>query len=152
MKGALLLIVLLFVGAAYADRTGSPDIWGPYLCTACTLGTPMPDAGTQAYISTMEQYNYPGLPFIADGYKDPGDKYIICNGSYCATYTRTDSGGFLGGDVTPQQDAGGGGDGGGTAYTPGDGGGGLGGYTPIYTCTSAGGGPEMCTVIYVPAV
>lgn len=140
-KGSLLLLAGLVLSCyAYADQSSSIDTWGPYYCTSCRLATPMPDNPTLAYILTMERNNYPGIGQFF--YKSTGDKYVICNDSYCADYVRTDSGDFEGGNVRRQENAGGSA-GGGNENTPGSGGG-YGGGGCVGSCGAgpgnAGGG------------
>lgn len=120
--------VLAWSYHVYAGKDSSQDIWGPYFCTRCTLSTPMPDVATTAFIQRMEIANYPGVGLLI--YRATGDKYVICNGQFCASYTRTDDKNlFLGGEVTRQETAvqrsrssarsGGGSGDGGTAAGPG---------------------------------
>ena len=107
----------------------------------------MPDAGTLAYLYTMDNYNY-----VYDShplgvfFKKPGDVYIICDGTRCVTYTRTNSDDFLGGAITAQQSGSGGGGGGGTFGTV------IVGVRPVYrttqTCTPSGCTTQQILVGY----
>ena len=159
--GLLLLVACIFSGGLFAgiaryDITNhligyDPALYGPYVCiSSCNIGTPAPDPSTFAYITSIDNAYARDNPEYA---KTVGDKFIICNMSYCATYTRTSSiTQFLGSNVVPQQNAGGGGGGGGT----GTGGTtyGIVSYTPVYrtvtTCTPSGCANEQILIGYEP--
>jgi hypothetical protein len=148
---ALLLIAGFVAGNTFAGSESSPDVWGPYVCTNCWLGTPVMDPNTRAFIDARESENYPGVgQFI---YKDTGDKYIVCNYSNCVTYVRTDSGHFLGGEATPREAHTGGGEfggiGGGGGGAPGSGCITIGGGTGR-ACTSVGEGEKFCETVKLP--
>lgn len=69
---------IAIVGSALAVPS---QRYGPYVCTACQIATPLPDAATRAYIDSIR--TLVEIPFIER-------TWIICNASYCADYTPTD--------------------------------------------------------------
>lgn len=128
----LLGAALFFTGFVLAgSSTGSPEIYGPYICTACSLGTPVPDAATNAYINSMDYSvnNNPLNIFVDNSFAVAGDQFIICNATACVTYTRTHSNHFDGASPRPRTSSGGGG--------------GSGGGTPV-----GGSGPGAPGCVY----
>lgn len=92
--------LLAIGGYAYAQEAVN-EIWGPFNCDTCLLGTPMPDPITQVFIDTWRaDMSRPG--FFRYTYDlQPGHTITICNGGACVTYTGTDSGNVMGGTATP---------------------------------------------------
>lgn len=83
---------LTLTGAALA-AWGGDRTYGPWSCASCTVASPMPDAGSKAYIlsrlrSMRQKYTFASFA--------PGDKIVICNATTCTTYVVTDTGDFLG--------------------------------------------------------
>lgn len=138
LGAALFLTGFVLAGSS----TGSPEIYGPYVCSACSLGTPVPDAATNAYINSMD-YSVNDNPlniFVNNSFAVAGDRFIICNATACVTYTRTNSNHFDGASPRPRTSSGGGG-GGGTPV----GGSGPGAPGCVYGCgtgTVTVGSPE----------
>ncbi|WP_226978662.1 hypothetical protein, partial [Xanthomonas sp. LMG 12460] len=60
----------------------------------------MPDAITKTFLANFES-NYEHAIFS-------GYSIIVCNTSYCAVYTKTDSDSYVGSNRTQQQSGGGG--------------------------------------------
>ncbi|TXD43094.1 hypothetical protein TR80_009575 [Xanthomonas campestris] len=125
---------LLFAVGSYAyAQEAVNEIWGPFNCDACLLGTPMPDSITQVFIDTWRsEMRRPGyFRYVYD--LQPGHTITICNGGACVTYTGTDSGNVMGGTATPittyppEPPSGGVGGGSGGSGGGGSGGGGSGG-------------------------
>lgn len=81
--------------------TGMPGTYGPYNCGApCKVGMPSPDPGTAEYLSTMSA----SVSDQVSEYRPVvGDVFIICNASFCGTYTRTNSNNFHGLRADPQR-------------------------------------------------
>ena len=113
-KASLLAVasILGISGLVYSGDYiyGTPGVYGSYQCDTCALQTPGPDAGTNAYLQTMNNL----LPTYVSTYRPmAGDQFIMCNINVCVTYTRTNSNDYLGGAAVPQESHGGGGAGGG---------------------------------------
>lgn len=110
--GLVAVLALTLTGAALA-AWGGDRTYGPWSCSSCTVVSPMPDAGTRAYIvsravSRQEEYSFAGYA--------PGDKIVVCNATTCTTYVVTDTGDYLGikqEPITPSSGTGGGGGSGG---------------------------------------
>lgn len=128
-SAVLAILAMSGVVAGGSRIFNAPRNYGPYTCvSSCQLLSPGPDAGTLAYIRSMDQSNSGSL---ADYAKVPGDTFTVCNGSYCVAYRRTDSIEFFSGAAAAAQrtpGAGGGtGNGNGPGTGPGTGGPGGGG-------------------------
>lgn len=105
-------------------------VFGPYVCSACRIDVPVPDNATAAYINKMD--NGGGIFNPGNLNLHIGDKVMMCNGSYCATYVYSDSRNFYAEKRTERTKSGGGGGGGtgsgnGPGTGPGTGGSGGGG-------------------------
>lgn len=141
-----ILALLCFMGGALVAGNRlfySTGHYGPYDCgSACTGGYPSPDAGTRAYIQSMNAALERGGEYI----ELVGDKFTICNGTYCITYTRTSDGRFLGENVQPQVNYGGGGGGGG-----GEGGGGGGPVGDPFVGRGGGSGGSGTVIVRPPS-
>ena len=68
-------------------------------CQACALSTPIPDPNTA---QALDNYGVPSPFNSATHTYQPGDTIGICNGSACATYTRTDDGQYNKGTAVPE--------------------------------------------------
>lgn len=101
----VLLLASFLTSSALADHGSRIDHWGPYHCLSCKLRTPIPDAGTTAFIRAMEKFNYPGIGFL---WKAAGDIFTICNSRHCVDYKRNDDGNFKGGPLEPIRSSSGG--------------------------------------------
>ncbi|UKE70762.1 hypothetical protein K8O61_07005 [Xanthomonas cerealis pv. cerealis] len=115
-------IALGLVGIyAYADES---RMYGPYVCTACTVSTPVADSNTQDYIknkvSEMENKFFPS-------HVNVGDKIVVCNANACVTYMNTNNNDWLGNKAVPRTTSSNGGGGGGEGGGGGGGGGGSSG-------------------------
>lgn len=133
----LVLGALLFTGVIFAGNaiTGTRGFYGPFKCASCTLGAPMPDEGTIAFIRTMDNaYAAQGYPY----YRRNGDQFTICTNSICVDYTRSDDNRWRGGQPYPQKNnntgSGGGGGSGGAGETV-VGGAGPGAAGCVYGCS-----------------
>lgn len=112
------IVALAVLGSSIyviAGTNGQPGTYGPYECaSSCSLGTPVADAGTAAYIAQVDNEQNGGTFFNPmRNTRVAGDKFVVCAPAACVTYTRTDSGHFLGGGAVPRTNGGGGG-----SYTP----------------------------------
>lgn len=94
LKTRLALLSIVSIGGALvvyglcAAEAGGRT-FGPYSCPTCTLGMPMPDAGTSAFISKMNEEQAFGVVSGANLDMQPSDSIIICNGTACGTYVRS---------------------------------------------------------------
>ncbi len=114
---ALACVFVSGIGAGIAGNYvfGTPELYGPFVCQDCTLRTPAPDAGSRAYIDYTDNWLNDGPNYT----RLTGDKFVVCNATHCATYTRTASGDYMGSPAVPQDmgtgSGGDGNDGGGAA-------------------------------------
>jgi len=136
-----LVVVSLFGWTLYAKAAEGGSIYGPLPCSACRLETPMPGPGTKTFLEAWAldmRHRFPFTQIIVE----PKDQIVVCNGSYCVTYTMTDSNSYLGGQATPQTSSPGG-DGGnaGGGGSGGAGGGIVGGGGCYGNCGNVGIGP-----------
>lgn len=124
-------VPLILAGLVYGgDIHGGAQTYGPYVCSSCSLGRPVMDAATSARISSIDADIHDGV-FDNWSHKEAsGDGFIVCNATACVTYSRTDSGGFVGGEATPRVSGGGGGGSGGGSGGFNGGGGSGGGSDP----------------------
>lgn len=100
----------------------------------------MPGPGTKTFLEAWALDMRHRNPF-SQIVVSPKDQIVVCNGSYCVTYTMTDSNSYFGGQATPQTSNPGGGAG------TGAGGGGAGGANPGAGCHgNCGGGGGKVTV------
>ena len=124
-KLSIALLALLGAGSLwnYATATGT-DRFGPVTCSSCHLGRPDPDATTKVFLKSFEQ-GITGKNPITNGPRlIAGDVIVVCNGTGCVDYQKTETDNYEGvkyrqQNTTPP----GGGAGGGTGGTGGSGGG-----------------------------
>lgn len=130
------IVSLALTGSAIlviAGSMGNPETYGPLTCgtSACLLQTPVLDVGTAAYIAHHDNiFNGPTWYSPTQDTRVAGDKFVVCTSIACVSYTRTHSGGFLGGTAIPISQHGG-------APNPSNPGGGTGGH-------DIGGGCIVC--------
>jgi hypothetical protein len=93
-------------GLTVAAEWIPPRNWGPFNCTTCKVAPYMPDVSTLAFLRDF--HTKMGLKgnrlFI-------NDTITVCAGSFCTTYTLTDSGDFMGSGAKNNTPPGGGGGG-----------------------------------------
>lgn len=128
MRHAYLLPLLCASAIAGLGIAGSHifhtrGYYGPYVCPACSLRTPAPEAATAAYLKRIDGSSHLGGDFSPMR----GDIFVICNASFCVDYTRTDSFIFEGSNPRRQENHREGGGGGGGSGSGGGGGGSIGG-------------------------
>lgn len=99
LLGVALISFATFICAG--GWVGGEERYGPFVCNnSCSVGTPVADAKTLAFLREMDaQQN------IVIDTRVVGDQYVICNGAACVVYTRTHSGGFEGGKAIPQTES-----------------------------------------------
>ncbi|MDH0171371.1 hypothetical protein N7367_07930 [Stenotrophomonas sp. GD04145] len=106
-------------GLAVAADWVPPRNWGPFKCDKCKVAPYMPDTSTLAFLKDFK------LTMSLKGERlFTNDTVTVCAGSFCTTYTLTDSGDFLGGGAKDNTPPGGGGTGDGGNSGGGHGGGG----------------------------
>lgn len=107
----------------YVKAATSGELYGPFSCEACHVGSPNPDPITSVFLTQWEaaarRNTFAPINMV------PGDKIMICNAGGCVTYTKTDSGNYFGGKPEQQtstpSNGGAGGIGSGSGYGRGQG-------------------------------
>jgi len=133
----LLIGLVLTCGAIWCvDATGGGKRYGPLTCSACRLANPQADDATVAFLAVWERLVAATPAFWTQMIVYPGDAVVVCNGKACVSYTKTDSGQYMGATPVPQSPGpgfvnrgvggGSGGGGGGSTSRPPGGGGSIG--------------------------
>lgn len=86
----------------YVDATGGPKRYGPLTCAGCRLAHPQADDATKAFLKSWEDLVARTPAFWTQMIVEPGDIVVVCNSKACVSYTKTDSGQYMGGDPVPQ--------------------------------------------------
>lgn len=163
-KMAVAVAVVLAAGVVAAGASlASPNRYGPVPSDGCRLAYPMPDAIAKVFIQAyVKKLAAPGWLGSPNHNVFTGDTIVICNGSLCVDYVKSDTGDWEGTSprqqvIPPRPGGGGGGGQGGGNNRPGGGysgpigGGGGGGGTGTGTVTvgspvGAGNGSGSVTV------
>lgn len=113
---------LIIAGLALAAEWAPPRNWGPFHCDACKVAPYMPEVPTLAFLKEFKtRMQLAGNRLLTN------DTVTVCAGTFCTTYTLTDSGDFMGGGTKDNTPPGGGGGGGESGRNDGSRGGGGGG-------------------------
>ncbi|WP_313345684.1 hypothetical protein [Stenotrophomonas sp.] len=138
-------ILLIGSGIGFSALSGPipPRDFGPLQCDSCKVAPYKPDKSTRVFLDTYRT----NMARISNRLFK-GDSITVCNSSFCAKYTISESDDFMGNGVldnTPPSVGGGGGGGGGGGSGTG-GGGGSGGFVGGGCNGNCGGGSGSVTV------